>query len=506
MTAAIKPIQNNEPSNATWWLTWASVLYLALPWAMFMAGWLRPVWAILFCVIMLGGVMAVMLDGHRVAGAPWPRDRRGWWCAGVVVVVAALSMLISGAGGVGFQNADYFKHNAVLKALVDRPWPVVFETSMLFERPTALVYYVVYYLPGAAAGKLLGWGAAQAMMFWWTAGGTAIGLGWFAHLSGRWPLVSVLFFLLMGGWDIFGHLIGFGPTPNPIFLDPKFETWSGVWEYECQIMSLVWVPQHTMIGWLATAMAIDGLQRRRGIGRQLMLVGLASLWSPFVMVGLAPLVGVCLWRNRSGARAARLEVVAGLTLLIVAGLYLATRQGRMTMGWIWGQIPPEIFSVRYVLFILLELGPLAAVWFWARRSGREDRLLWGASMVMLLLLPLYRLGQYNDLTMRGSDPAFFAVMLLTWRAVLSASVDHGRRAVAIGFAIVFIIGAMVPLYQVGRSVDRWTWSTPEKPVLRIEYFHSANITAQYVGPIDDSPFFKYLARPGSQGLTHDEDQ
>lgn len=501
MTAAINCTDDNASSNtsgSTWWLTWASVLYLSLPWAMFMAGWLRPLWAMALGAILLAGVVAVMVDGHRTAGAPWPRDRRGWWCLAVVLIATAGCMLISGAGGIGFQNLDYEKHNAVLKALIEHHWPVVFESSMLFKRPTALVYYVAYYLPGAAAGKIGGWGAAQATMFIWTAIGTALGLGWFARLAGRWPVVSVLFVLLMGGWDILGHLMGLGPTPNPIFNIPKFETWSGVWEYDCGVMSLAWVPQHTLIGWLAPALAIDGLERRRGIGRQLLLVGLASLWSPFAMVGLAPFVGVVLWRSRSGERAGRLEALAGLILLIVAGLYFATRQGRMPMGWMWRQMPPAMFAVRYPLFILIELGPLAGLWFLTRRSGRDDRGLWWACMAMLVLLPVYRLGRYNDLAMRGSDPAMFAVMLLTLRAVIGETIGRRRRAAAIAFAVVFIVGMLAPLHNVSETAGKWRRTAPPmRDLPAIEYYHSPEISAQYTGPTDDSPFFKHLAR--SQG-------
>ncbi|QNN22217.1 hypothetical protein HED60_08000 [Planctomycetales bacterium ZRK34] len=487
-------ISNDNLPGAAWWLRWASGLYLALPWAMFMAGWLRPTWAIGLGAVMLGGLVVMMLDQHRAAGAPWPRDRAGFWRLVVVLIATALCMALSGSGGVGYQYEDYHKHNAILKALIDRPWPVVFDTSMLFDRPSALVYYVAYYLPGAAVGKLCGWGAAQAAMFTWTAIGAALGLGWFVQLAGRRPIASVMFVLLMGGWDILGHVLHLEPVG--IFRLTGGEVWSGVWQYDAGAISLMWAPQHTLIGWIAPAMAIESLTGRGGVGRQMFIVGLAALWSPLVMIGMAPFLVMALWRWRR-ERFGVMELAAGGAMLAVAGLYYITRQGSMPMGWIWDQIGAGVFAERYALFVLIELGPLAGLWFWAqkaRRAEREDRMLWWACMVLLLLLPLYRLGQYNDLAMRGSDPAVFAVLLLTWRAAWAA-VDAGRRPVAWAFAVVLAIGMVVPAYRLFQAAQAWTLSVPEESAVRqIEYLREPRITAQYIGPIDESVFFKYLAR------------
>ena len=59
--------------------------------------------------------------------------------------------MISGAGGVGYQDSDWKKHNALMKDLQERSWPIVYTRDGV---PLPLVYNIAYYMPAALAGRI----------------------------------------------------------------------------------------------------------------------------------------------------------------------------------------------------------------------------------------------------------------------------------------------------------------------------------------------------------------
>ena len=103
---------------------------MALPVGLFLAGWLRPPWAVLGVVTLLLGIVSWARRLRATGGAAdgWAgqspsgrwRARFSWWRC----VVALL-----GPGGFGTQTWDWAKHNAILKDLVDQPWPVGYATG-----------------------------------------------------------------------------------------------------------------------------------------------------------------------------------------------------------------------------------------------------------------------------------------------------------------------------------------------------------------------------------------
>ena len=160
-----------------------SLLYLALPHALFLIGWLR--WWIAASLTLL--LAAAWL--RRPAGS------RTVTLGGVLFAAgAAFAVLIqSGVGGFGPQDMDWHKHNAVLMDLIRSPWPVVYEAD---GDRMALVYYVAYYLPAAVAGKLAGWRAANLALLAWTWIGLTGVLLWFQALVGKRAIAATALILV----------------------------------------------------------------------------------------------------------------------------------------------------------------------------------------------------------------------------------------------------------------------------------------------------------------------
>ncbi|MCA9417857.1 MAG: hypothetical protein KC917_16380, partial [Candidatus Omnitrophica bacterium] len=121
-------------------------LYLSLPYLLFFWGWLWLPYALLATVALLIGLASAILGGRSEAREDGPRAWGSWRRVLFVAVIALVWVALSGIGGLGFQNPDYPKHNAVLKDLIEKDWPVVYGEG---EGARALVYYFAYYLPAA---------------------------------------------------------------------------------------------------------------------------------------------------------------------------------------------------------------------------------------------------------------------------------------------------------------------------------------------------------------------
>ena len=142
-----------------------SLFYLAVPAIIFLAGWLRWYLALPCIGLVTFPLFRSVQNTEQVLGNQGARpDDPALKLRHVVLLLLASLLLLSmsGVGGFGYQDTDWLKHNAILKDLVERPWPVVYE---LEGRDVPLVYYVAFYLPAALVGKLSGWLLANLTLF-----------------------------------------------------------------------------------------------------------------------------------------------------------------------------------------------------------------------------------------------------------------------------------------------------------------------------------------------------
>ena len=166
----------------------STAIYLVLPALFFAYGWLRSPFAVItiFVIIVFIAVStweiyrAVGLLRHRLVGRSINDQSKTliWLCLAYLLI--GIWLVLSGAGGFGYQNYDYITNNALFKDLIIKKWPI---TMMINGIQTPVVYYLAYYLPGAAVGKILGWNAANVFIYLWTLIGTMLSFTWFWKLS-----------------------------------------------------------------------------------------------------------------------------------------------------------------------------------------------------------------------------------------------------------------------------------------------------------------------------------
>jgi hypothetical protein len=464
------PHETHRPVAA---LDCAIVLYLALPLALFLAGWYRPAPAVVLELALIAALRPLMgraaseAAGSGAAAAGGPRAL----ARPEIVLALAVALGWTLCGGTGhwvFANPDWQVRDAVLHDLVAGHWPVGY--GMLDGAPTILRAPLGFYLPAALIGKLAGLSWAHVAMAAWTALGVALFL--FALISllpaGRGAaaiaLAVVVFF---SGLDLLGTCMYRPEALAHGHPGQHLEWWARDYQYSSMTTQLFWVPNHALGGWLAIVL----LARTRGTGALeplwALIVIAVALWSPLTALGLVPFV---LWRVASRALAGRssgaLEPsnwAPALLLGLALASYLALDAARIPKGFTFGRHGLEPWALaqdfmRQGVFFLLEAGLIGCAILTLVRSSELV-----LALALLALLPLVSFGAANDLAMRASIPSLTVLALGAALALVHAPRKAGEaragsltaRKAALG--LLLLLGAVTPLEEFARAVllPRW---------------------------------------------------
>lgn len=500
----------------------ASLVYVALPVGVFLAGTLRPAWALLLITTLLVGLATwgrrLSTAGETAGQARRPPSAQA--LASAALVVAGV-VALNGPGGFGVQTWDWVKHNAILNDLIVQPWPVAYATG---GDHVALTYYVAYYLPAALAGKVTGWLAANVTLFAWTTVGAVLAMLWLVVLSRAPVWWCLAIFVLFSGLDLVGAATWSTRWRDYAWLnDFDVEWWAGHWTYPSNLTLLAYAPHQAIGAWLLTGLMLDGLCRQPGRSPHMLGTALGLLWSPFAtigLVGLAALDWATGWRQRGGLRGLARDPaeLAGALTAVALVVYFLSRYwpvalpeqyyptpNRLAIGalaFLPARMSWHRFAGDYTIFVSLEFLLLATLLAASHRGRGSDLRLLGVATITLLALPFVKYGYFNDLVMRTSIPALFVLQVLTARA---ADVVPRRSRLTGALVVVLLVGAAYPvnmLRLVATTVVRRGSLVSVPPqsevldlfqqqlLLRNRYFH----LGQYIGAVD-APFFRHLTRP-----------
>ncbi len=429
-------------------LTFLSLSYLALPYLALACGWLWWPYATVVGLVVLAGLASTywMLDRQPLELPP--SNRNGVNPVFIAAITAGL-LYLSGVGGLGYQQpGDWIKHNAVLHDLTVNDWPVQYVDVPGVPQGRYLTYYIAYYLPAAVVGRIVGLVGAHLALAAWTYCGLLLTAAWIGRLLGSRSWLLWAGWFALSGMDALGVAVRGGGDWT--FL----EWWAALGQYSSNASLLVWVPQHALPGWIATAVIVDHAERRRDLASAGFAAALTGLWSPFVTIGLVPLAVVILLRGRLRTALSLQNLVASPVILLICVAYLASvERGQVPNQWNITWYDWHWFLKMLPLFWLLEFGVYAILLYPSIRS--EDQRPPGASwnrawfwmaVATLTVLPLYRIGILNDLVMRASIPSLFVFWILVLRLISSAGIRSDQWRGSLLLACLFV-GAIQPFYQ-----------------------------------------------------------
>lgn len=466
-----------------------SYVYLALPVMMFLSSWLRPMPALLMSTSLI--LISYWIWKNHLSSTPIPF----LWTSfplEFVVAVAAVWTFLSGAGGYVFQNIDWVKHNSILFHLSTSSWPVILSDPDKHSNSIYLLYYFAYYLPAGLVGHVTGLNGATFTLLLWTFVGVVLSLLWFIRLVGKFNWTVVSLFICFGGMSFLGYVFTQGRLPTG---NSDMDWWAGIWQYYDNTASLFWVPQHSLGGWIATSLIIFEGWERRSSRNAIAILSLTPYWSPFVTVGLTPIVCLLMWQNRKSDVFSPQNVlslpVIGVAVCFFSANLAVSGEGTHT-GWVWTFLSLAEQWPRLILFYAVSFGVYAATaWNLLKPicSGAIWQL-WLISVASLTLIPLFAMGNIvlpdtlaNDFCMRSSIPALFAFAICLGKVLVQTYTSefvNFQRSMLIACLIIGSFGAFA---QISRTIQkssafrpRYTPIWDQPPGFRHQYYGNTRST------------------------------
>ncbi len=452
------------------WLFRITYLYLTIPFIIFCMGWLRLSIAIPVVAIILYALWQ-LLKRSPESQFPILNSRFPIYA----LLATGLWVFLSGVGGYTFQNWDHHWRNAVLRDLITYDWPVVYSSP---ERGPIkmLVYYIGYWLPSALVGKAFGFGAANFFLFLWTWLGVFL-VTLHLSLKLRSSLIKTVFLLIFfSGMDALGALLFAGDCPTLWPPVQHLEIWAGNLQYSSFTTQLFWVFNQAVPAWLCIALILDhdvvarrvlfpttlaphasaGEQSLTQVGIaldeehprediKLVVWALCFFFAPLASIGLLP----CLlieWVTQTNIKnlfkGVRFDLLfASTVIVIISYLFFSSNSAAQERGF-------QPLAIKdFLIFFLLEGGIL-----WLLLASRMWRdLRWVMTGILFFTMPFIQLGSGRDFVMRASIAPLFYLMFWTGEAIFQ---NVTTRFYRIAFAILIIIGALTPLYEINRSIYR----------------------------------------------------
>lgn len=353
--------------------------------------------------------------------------------------IAAIFLWLCGYARPFGHTYDWLKHFAVINELAQHPWPPINETTGTFLR-----YSLGYYLTPGLFTKAFESGGIEWIVFLQTWIGLVLLLSLLLQkIRPVRPLLFVLLFLLFSGLDLIGWLIH-GSSPS---LLAHKEWWAGghnAFAYEGHATLFIWVPQHALAGMIGLALLLPSPIQRASSCYLGLLGAAVLLWSPFALVGLAPFALATAIRSGWQAFLDWGNILCVVTLGIPLAAYLMAGSASVPHGFNWDHAG---FSwVTYGEFLTLEVG----LYLLALRLYGWQYLTYPIIVIaILLLLPLYRIGTFNDFTMRACIPAIMSIAIAA-----SAATSDARDLRCIPLVVLMLVGSITSVLEIiGRGRD-----------------------------------------------------
>ena len=173
--------------------------------------------------------------------------------------------IMSGAGGLFYQNWDYNGRNAIFRDLINNSWPVRYDYSALeyessiFGNGGILNYYFAFWLPGAIVGKLFGFKIASLFMLLWQTLGVSLFFYYVFRFLKTIKIRYFWIFITFGGLNVIGYIVLAlinGTAMEPIGVT-HIDTSMGVFCMSSFITQLFWVFNQSLPTWVVVLLFLQ---------------------------------------------------------------------------------------------------------------------------------------------------------------------------------------------------------------------------------------------------------
>lgn len=443
-------------------------VYVYIPIVIFLVGWTKFYISIpvsLMCMFAIYGFMREHQKRQKTkAIKDVPIYFNLWIFIAVALMLLAFSYYMGWSGGAP-QTNDWPKHNAIMRDLIQNEWPVYY---YLGSR-SMLTYYLGQYMVPALAGKMFGesFEAAQIAMLIWNFLGLWLIFTWISvvtravSIKRQMTCVLMLFFfggmlpvaqILVTSWFEVGFLHEFDYF--------RFLNYDGLnLQYRSNITDLRWVFQQCLVPWLTILVFLRYKDYRRHY--------LTMLLPNFLYAAITFIGAVILAVSQAIVDLVRMQrqKLAGRWVKDIFSIYnigLGVLLGGMLLLYYWGNVfseKPEAmgfgiaidrwdYLLVYLIFVLCMVGVHG---FCIYRKYKRDPLYY-IIMGMLILIPLFKMGIWNDWCMSVSICPLMLLMVYILRYMFDERRNHAE-SFRMGILVsALCIGALYPIMETTQIV------------------------------------------------------
>lgn len=503
----------------------ASMAYIYIPIIIFLFGWTKLPIAIICAAAAVYGIRCLLKDYNSQGSSKGQELRISPWILGTSVLLLLAVGYYAGWGRFVSQAGDWFKHNAVLSDLLNRSWPVYYTNEFWegIEERSMLTYYIAQYLVPAVFGKIFySFRVAEVVNYVWAEIGLVlVFLNMIRILqvkTTRMQLLTLFLLCFFSGPLLLGQklLELVYPLENSMASSYHWLSFQNgiLLQYSSNYTMLRWVFPQAIVIWLIVLLFIEHKEK---IEDYVALMLPALLFGTFSFVGLLPaafaMALFMLIREKSIKNWIK-------QIFSIPNIAVASTLGTVLILYFYGNITGEKpdslrFSTidysnggvwKYIIFISTMILIYAICLFIHNRRKPLFYIVVGE----LAILPLFKMGLYNDFVMRCSIPCLFIMLIIIVDYLNNMAVIgfNGMNAVyklcTICLIVTVLIGVIYPFREFTDSVigDNILELGEKQEAASLEIYasrYAAGIPDDYKYnyysyDIDENIFCKYIAR------------
>jgi hypothetical protein len=483
-----------------------SLLFLVFPVYVFLLAWVKLWIALPVSVLLLYAIWQYLL-GIKAINSKYVSFNK-YHLIGILIL-CLLWMSLSGIGGFGLVLHDNYKIYAIIKDVMEKSWPVEY---MYEGQHYYLSAYLSFFITAPIVMGWLSYDAVNVFLFIYSMLGVLISLIWFAVLSKNRLVFGTLFFILIGGFDIAGFLYqngifaGFEKIFQGEFI--QFYWWNSIdlpkyLLYHGNTNALFWAPGHAIPCWVASGLFFyDFMEEKNLTFSPIYLFPLVS-WSPFMLVGLFPYFIYLLFKTSFSEYLKLQNFLIIPAFLILVWFVTSVSFTELDKGLVFfplesvkGFLKDGVYLIWFILFEVILWFVFIKI-FLSKKEWKENQSTLILLLAVLICIPFYKFGKYNDWVQRVSMPSLFLLWVFVLRAFDSIK-NRGFKMIAV--LVIFLASAdslsylkLSALETNGLSFDNHAVPYDEIKSLPQASVENGWVLDQFAAKGEPS-FFKYIAK------------
>jgi hypothetical protein len=450
--------------------TYAAYCYVTAPALFFVIGWMKLIVAL---PIALGLLACLFLTIREQSKSKWDGPKllvsNKWLLISFLFV--ALWLFMSGISGVTYQNEDHQYRNAIFSDLMSHNWPVTYHISdsasveSLQGKETMMAYYIGFWLPSAAVGKLLGVSCGKIFLYTWTLLGVLLIFYFTCRYLKKFSfpiLLTAIFFgnvLMLPAFKYF--------SIEDVLINGRGNWTKGLLLGDSMHNGVYWVYNQYVIPILVLTLLLNRISTKNS----LFIYSIVFFQGPFAFIGLAPILSWLALSQVGKKGEAFISVLKNhMSIQNIFGIIVLLPIFYLSMAGNTAAQNIEIIKPKLkiaIVFFPCAFMLIAAILF--PKYKKEP--LYYICIILLCIVPFIRIGKGADFALRASIPAMYVLMLFTVRLLIEEGFSKLKP-----LAFIYVcLSAMPSLLSLTRSVVYTVWNVTDHAAASKYLYDHSNI-------------------------------